>query len=292
LKRGFGGHGQLLIGGGDWNDGFNNLGAGAESVWLTWFAAMVFSEYADALDGGDGAELKKTALELAGRAEGAFANGQYLRAYYGDGSPLGAEGGEYCALDSIAQSFAVISGLGDAERGRAAVLKAAERLSRDGLTRLFAPPFREGPRPGYISSYLEGVRENGGQYTHAAVWLALACLKAGEAEAGWKILRDILPYKKDSGSYKAEPFVLPADVYANPYLYGRAGWTWYTGAAGWYLRTVVEELLGLKAREGKLFVEPKLPPDWDGFDAEYTLMGKKYMVHVADKGKTVNVESC
>jgi cyclic beta-1,2-glucan synthetase len=289
LKRGWGSHGLLLIGSGDWNDGFDNLGAGGESVWLTWFAAYVMNEYADITDSGS---LRKTAEDLARRAETAFdeKSGQYMRGFYGDGKQFGKEGDESCAIDSIAQSFSVISGLGDTDRGRAAVLKAVQKLSGGGLTRLFDPPFKSGSRPGYICSYLEGVRENGGQYTHAAVWLALACLKAGETDRGWNILRDILPYNKNSEEYKGEPYVIAADVYTNPYLYGRAGWTWYTGAAGWYLRTVVEELLGIKAENGGLTVKPQLPSGWAGYDAEYTVRGKKYRIYVTDGGKTVKLE--
>ncbi len=300
LKRGFGQHGQLLIGGGDWNDGFDNMGEGAESVWLTWFAALAMREFAEALSlGSDRApadqekarELKEAALHLAAKAEAAYDGGHYLRGYYGSGDPVGADGNQACAIDSIAQSFSVLSGLGDGSRGRAAVRKAAERLCSGGIARLFDPPFGSGARPGYICSYLEGVRENGGQYTHAAVWLAMACLRSGEIEAGWRILRDLLPQNKNTERYKAEPFVLAADVYANPYLYGRGGWSWYTGAAGWYLRAVVEELLGLKLKNGKLTVEPKLPSSWDGFEAEYAVLGKKHKISVSGGGARVKLEN-
>ncbi len=286
LGRGTGKHGQLLIGSGDWNDGFDNMGSGAESVWLTWFAALVFKEYGNVLDNP---ELIKTADELGAAADQAFEKGQYLRAYYGDGSPLGAEGEAACEIDSIAQSFSVISGYGDKTKSREAIQKAVDRLYKGGITQLFDPPFDGGKAPGYIGAYLPGVRENGGQYTHAAIWLALACLKAGETEAGFNILRDLLPFNKDTDIYKAEPYVLPADVYTTPYLRGRGGWSWYTGAAGWYLRTVVEELLGLKLINGELRVEPRLPESWDGFDAEYTAMGQRYQIRVTDKGHSIKV---
>jgi cyclic beta-1,2-glucan synthetase len=286
LERGTGRHRQLLIGSGDWNDGFDNMGSGAESVWLTWFAALVLKEYGEVTGSS---ELVKAASELGASADSAFDSGQYIRAFYGDGSPLGAEGEEACEIDSIAQSFSVISSFGDRDKSLAAIKKAVERLYSGGITRLFDPPFDKSRAPGYIGAYLPGVRENGGQYTHAAIWLALACLKAGEINTGYAILSDLLPFNKDTNIYKAEPYVLPADVYTNPYLMGRGGWTWYTGAAGWYLRVVVEELLGLKLVNGELRVEPKLPEGWDGFDAEYTALGQKYVISVSDKGKSVIV---
>jgi cellobiose phosphorylase len=151
------------------------------------------------------------------------------------------------------------------------VVKASELLldREHRLVKLFTPPFDGASDPGYIRSYLPGVRENGGQYTHGGIWLAAACLRCGETELGWKLLEAMLPSGREDEVYQLEPFVLAADVYANPHMPGRGGWSWYTGAAGWFLRVSVEELLGVKTRSGQLRVEPHLPPDWDGYRLHY-----------------------
>ena len=145
--------------------------------------------------------------------------------------------------------------------------------------RLFTPPFDGVEDPGYIRSYLPGVRENGGQYTHAAVWLAAAALRCGETELGWQLLSLLLPGEREESVYQGEPYVLAADVYTHPDMPGRAGWTWYTGAAGWFLRTAVEELLGIRSRGGSLSVKPKLPEQWRGYDAFYTLGERRWQIH-------------
>ena len=253
LRRGCGAHGLLRMGSGDWNDGFDRVGG--ESEWLTWFAALVLHRF------GMEAEAKR----LGAAADAAWADGQYVRGYYEDGTPLGAAGNAECELDSLAQSFAVLSGFGSPEKARAAVRAAAERLTDEEhrLIKLFTPPFDGVETPGYIRSYLPGVRENGGQYTHGAVWLAAACLRCGETELGYRLLQMLLPETHREAEYQAEPYVLAADVYSNPAMAGRAGWSWYTGAAGWYLRTVTEELLGVHRKDGKLQIRPKLPKDWE-----------------------------
>ncbi len=278
-QRGTGPHGLLKMGAGDWNDGYNRVEG--ESVWLTWFAAMVYARYGTRLP-GFAAETQR----LARAANGAWADGQYLRGWYADGTPLGAAGNPECAMDSLAQSFAVLSGLGEPEKSRMAVKKAAKELldRENGLVRLFTPPFDGVQDPGYIRSYLPGVRENGGQYTHAAVWLAAACLRCGETELGWELLRTLLPLDKPERQYQLEPFVLAADVYDNPDMRGRGGWSWYTGAAGWFLRTGVEELLGLHTVRGELRVNPALPADWTGYSAEYQVGAVRYAVSVRKNG--------
>ena len=277
LERGTGPHGLLLMLGGDWNDGMDAVGG--ESVWLTWFAALVLDRFG-ALTARE--ELRLRAKELGRAADGAWSGGQYLRGWYADGRPLGKAGSPECALDSLAQSFAVLSGFGDPDKSRAAAVKAAQTLTqeKDRLVKLFAPPFNGLEQPGYIRAYLPGVRENGGQYTHAAVWLASACLRCGETELGWRLLEALLPGGREERVYQAEPYVLAADVYAHPDMPGRAGWTWYTGAAGWYLRTVIEELLGLHVRGGILTVEPRLPESWPGYTATLKAGGKEWTVKV------------
>ena len=152
------------------------------------------------------------------------------------------------------------------------MISAVERLYRreEKVVQLFDPPFDQGERePGYISGYLPGVRENGGQYTHGAVWLAMACLKLGQAGLGYELLSALLPAYHDPQTYRAEPYVLAADVYYSPGHKGRGGWSWYTGAAGWYYRAVTQELLGLRLKEGKLFLAPNLPEEWPGYTAQW-----------------------
>ena len=203
----------------------------------------------------------------------------------------GTRGAESCEIDSIAQSFAALVEDSDRERACQAVSAALERLylPQAGVVKLFDPPFQDrGPDPGYIKGYLPGVRENGGQYTHGAVWLALACLRLGRTEDGLELLRALLPERRRTQIYQAEPYVLAADVYAAPGHLGRGGWSWYTGAAGWYYRTAVEELLGLKVREGRLFVEPHLPEDWPGWTGEWELDRGRLSIQVS-RGRELSV---
>ncbi len=276
-QRGVGPHGLPKMGAGDWNDGFDRVGG--ESVWLGWFAAMVMDRFGAAMGEED---MRSMARELGAAADAAWSGGHYLRGYYDDGRPLGAEGDGECALDSLAQSFAVLSGFGDPLRSRAAVVKAARLLldREHRLVKLFTPPFNGVSDPGYIRSYLPGVRENGGQYTHGGIWLAAACLRCGETALGWELLETMLPSGRPDEVYQLEPFVLAADVYANPDMPGRGGWSWYTGAAGWFLRVSVEELLGVKTAAGKLRVEPKLPADWSGYCMQYRAGGRNYLINV------------
>lgn len=203
-------------------------------------------------------------------AEKAWDGAWFRRGYYDDGTALGSNTCEECRIDSIAQSWAALVPGADREKARRAVHSALEELfdRSAGVVKLLDPPFdRSGHDPGYIAGYVPGVRENGGQYTHAAVWLALACLRLNMAEEGWQVLRALLPAGHDPEIYRAEPYVLSADVYSNPAHLGRGGWSWYTGAAGWYYRTAMEDLLGFRLREGRLFLEPRLPAEWPGFTA-------------------------
>ncbi len=275
LARGTGDHGLLLMGTGDWNDGMNLVGAEGrgESVWLTWFAVHVLERLAPlCAERGDGVRaetFRAAAVRLREAANAAWDGDWFLRGWYDSGAPLGSRENEECRIDSIAQSWAVLAG-GDREKTERAVRSALKLLwdKEAGLVRLFTPAFDSGDQePGYIKGYIPGVRENGGQYTHAAVWLALACLELGLAEEGYGILKTLLPAGHDPAVYRAEPYVLAADVYAAPAHRGRGGWSWYTGAAGWYYRTAVEDLLGLKLRAGRLFLEPVLPADWPGYTA-------------------------
>ena len=277
LNRGVGEHGLCLMGTGDWNDGMNRLGAKGrgESVWLTWFLALVLERFAPLcreLGEPDRAErYEKLIRPLADAANRAWDGEWYLRAYDDEGIPVGSHKNSECAIDSVSQSFAVFAPNPRAELARQAAESAYERLydREHQLVRLLWPPFREEGDPGYIKSYPPGLRENGGQYTHAACWLAMALFRLGEPERGTELLHALLPETHPCETYLAEPYVLAGDVYTAPEQEGRAGWSWYTGAAGWYCQTAMRELLGLKLRRGALRIHPNLPPDWPGYEAEW-----------------------
>lgn len=266
LARGVGAHGLLLIGTGDWNDAFDRVGAQGrgESVWLTWFFAITARKFA-ALVGGHAAEQLALAADHCTRAaEGAWDGAWYRRGYYDDGRPLGSEACGECRIDAIAQAFAALDTHADRGRVQTALTSAVEHLfdREHNVVRLFAPPItRRTPETGYVRSYGAGLRENGGQYTHGALWLAMALLRTGRTAEGAEILHAVLPTAHDPARYEGEPYVLAADIAGGDNA-GVAGWTWYTGAAGWYLRIAAEDLLGLHLRGGVLYPEPHLPAGW------------------------------
>lgn len=266
LARGVGAHGLLRIGTGDWNDAFDRVGAQGrgESVWLTWFFAVTARKFA-ALIGGHAAEQLTLAAERCTRAaEAAWDGAWYRRGYYDDGQPLGSEKSGECRIDAIAQAFAAFDTHADPAHVHCALTSAVEQLfdREHNVVRLFDPPItRRTPETGYVRSYGAGLRENGGQYTHGALWLAMALLRTGRTDEGVQILRAVLPAAHDPARYEGEPYVLAADIAAGDNA-GAAGWTWYTGAAGWYLRIAAEELLGLHLRGGVLYPEPRLPAGW------------------------------
>ena len=253
--RGFGPHGLPRMGSGDWNDGLDR--AGGESVWLGWFFSCCAGRFAALLDRlGDARAPEALALaqQVGLAAESSFNGRWYPRAFTEDGRSLGGEE----RIDSVAQSWAVFCPWANPEHALAAA-DAAVRLLVDrarGLVRLLDPPYGAGDSPGYLSGYGAGFRENGGQYTHAAVWLAMALLRLGRREEGLELLRMLLPENHDAARFEAEPFVLPADVCAAKGLEGVAGWTWYTGSAGWFFRVYTHEVLGLELRDGKLRLRP------------------------------------
>ncbi len=290
LGRGTGLHGLARMGGGDWNDGMDRVGG--ESVWLTWFLAAVLQDFAVLCRRMDeearADDLLRHADSLLQAAQNAWDGGWYRRGYYEDGTPLGSEQSDQCQIDSIAQSFAMFPSGTDRQRADEGVAAALDRLfdREAGVVRLFDPAFDgEGEKdPGYIRGYPAGVRENGGQYTHGAVWLAMACFRLDRRLDGWAILKALLPEGHETERYRAEPYVIAADVsYASGQV-GRAGWTWYTGAAGWYWQTAVRELLGLKVAEGRLTVEPNLPPDWPGYEARWKLSQGELAISVKRTG--------
>ena len=266
LARGVGAHGLLLIGTGDWNDAFDRVGAQGrgESVWLTWFFAVTARKFAALVGGHAAGQLTLAADHCTRAAEDAWDGAWYRRGYYDDGRPLGSAGNDECRIDAIAQAFAALDTHADRGRVHTALTSAVEQLfdREHNVVRLFDPPItRRTPETGYVRSYGAGLRENGGQYTHGALWLAMALLRTGRTAEGAEILHAVLPTAHDPARYEGEPFVLAADIAGGDNA-GAAGWTWYTGAAGWYLRIAAEELLGLHLRGGVLYPEPHLPAGW------------------------------
>ena len=277
LERGVGEHGLLKMGAGDWNDGMNEVGAKGrgESVWLTWFAVAVLDGFLSLARRRGDKEAETLCLSWSERlkkaAEEAWDGAWFLRGWYDNGTPLGSRTSESCQIDSIPQSWAVLAGCGR-EKGETALRSALERLfdREAGLMKLFTPAFDDGPeRPGYIRAYVPGVRENGGQYTHAAAWAALACFRLGWTEDGYALLHALLPSTHPQETYKVEPYVLAGDVYAHPDHLGRGGWSWYTGSAGWFHQAAMQGLLGLEVKGGRLQVSPHLPDDWPGWTARW-----------------------
>ncbi|MBW8311684.1 MAG: glycosyl transferase [Rhizobium sp.] len=292
LERGMallGGRGLPLMGTGDWNDGMNRVGKDGrgESTWLGFFLHDCLAHFAPLARarGNDGfadrclsvAGLLRENLERHG-----WDGDWYLRGWFDDGTPLGSAVSLECRIDSVAQSWSVLSGAGDPARRRRAMDSLDTHLVRRdvGIVQLLEPPFdRTDKDPGYIRGYVPGVRENGGQYNHAAIWAAMAFAELGDATRAWELARMVSPVHRslDAGqvaTYKVEPYVVSADIYAVDPHVGRGGWSWYTGSAGWMYRLLVESLLGL-GREGDLLrLRPCLPADWPGYTLRYRHRGQ------------------
>jgi cyclic beta-1,2-glucan synthetase len=240
ITRGTGDNGLLLILGGDWNDGFDRVGASGrgESTWLTWFAAHVFDRFSMLCDDEYAQKLRELSVTLGRAADNMWDGEWYMRGTFDNGTPLGSSKNDECRIDSIAQSFSAFSP--QASHTHKALESAYEHLVKGNIIKLFTPPFdRTKQNPGYIKGYLPGVRENGGQYTHAAVWLAMGHFLNGQHERGLELMEKLLPWNHGP-EYIVEPHVLAADVYSNPEHFGRGGWTHYTGAASWYYRVAME----------------------------------------------------
>ncbi|MBR5218230.1 MAG: hypothetical protein IKV89_00720 [Clostridia bacterium] len=283
-------HGLPLMGGGDWNDGMNNIGikGKGESVWLVWFFAGILMDFAEYTDEKTAKRYREYARDIVNAADKAWDGEWYKRAYFDDGTPLGSAQSEECRIDAISQSWSVISGMGDKEKTKTA-MKSVKRLLVDdthGIVKLLTPPFdKSKPSPGYIQSYLPGIRENGGQYTHAAVWTGIAYALLGDGEQAMKIFEMINPINHSdvqliANIYKTEPYAVAADVYSTPPHTGRGGWTWYTGAAAWMYRFGVEYLLGFKKKGNKVKFEPALPEDWKEYTFEYMYKETPYIFNV------------
>ncbi|HEX9119403.1 MAG TPA: glycosyl hydrolase family 65 protein, partial [Terriglobales bacterium] len=307
---GVGEHGLPLIGSGDWNDGMNLVGehGTGESVWLGFFLYAVLLQFAEVSRlRGDVSFAERCQAEAAQMRRNIEQNGWdgewYRRAYFDDGSPLGSATNAECQIDSIAQSWAVLSGAGNVERSRMAMDAVDRRLVRRefGLIQLLDPPFDKSDlNPGSIKGYVPGVRENGGQYTHAAIWAAMAFAALGDHSRAWELFDMINPVNHAKSpeaidTYKVEPYVIAADVYAlSPHI-GRGGWTWYTGSAGWMYRLILESLLGLRLEVDKLRFAPCLPADWQRFKLHYRYRETVYHITVtqprdAESAKGVTVD--
>ncbi len=306
----FGKHGLPLIGSGDWNDGMNLVGqhGRGESVWLGFFLHEVLMRFsAVARIHGDAAFTDRCLSEAALQRHNIDTHGWdgewYRRAYFDDGTPLGSAENPECRIDSIAQSWSVLSGAGKAERARQAMDALDAHLVRraHGLIQLLDPPFDTSAlNPGYIKGYVPGVRENGGQYTHAAIWAAMAFARLGDNRRAWELFDMINPInharsREETAVYKVEPYVVAADVYAVPPHTGRGGWTWYTGSAAWMYRLIVESLLGLELEVDRLRFKPCLPADWEGFKLHYRYRETIYHIMVRQipsgaKGMHVSVD--
>ncbi len=291
----FGEHGLPLMGSCDWNDGMNLVGekGRGESVWLGFFLYEVllgFAEVADKRGDKDfSRRCRNEADTLQTNIESHGWDGDwYRRAYFDDGTPLGSSINPECRIDSIAQSWSVLSGAGSRERSHLAMEALNEHLvSREyGLVRLLDPPFDKSTlNPGYIKGYVPGVRENGGQYTHAAIWAAMAFARLGDRQRAWELFTLINPVNHARSAaevdvYKVEPYVVAADVYAVAPHMGRGGWTWYTGSAAWMYRLIIESLLGLTLEVDKLRVTPCIPKEWDGFKLHYRYRETVYHISV------------
>jgi cyclic beta-1,2-glucan synthetase len=290
-----GAHGLPLIKGGDWNDGMNRVGieGKGESVWLAWFLCKTLREFAELSKArGDDAiagELLAKADAYNEAVESTSWDGDwYRRAYYDDGAPLGARGNSECMIDAIAQSWSVISGAGNPERAKIAMQSFEKYLVREDarLLMLLTPAFDKGLHdPGYIQGYLPGVRENGAQYTHAAIWSVLATAMLGHGDRAFELFQMTNPITHSLtpeavATYKVEPYVVAADVYTAAGHLGRGGWTWYTGSASWLYRVGLEAILGFTKRGDTLCIDPCIPSAWKEFSIDYHHGSSTYVIRI------------
>ncbi len=292
----FGAHGLPLMGCGDWNDGMNMVGKAGrgESVWLAFFLYDVLTQFAELARARRDVAFADRCLAQARQLQAnielhAWDGEWYRRAYFDNGEPLGSQTNPECQIDSLPQSWSVISGAGDPERSRQAMAAVDQRLVRRHarLIQLFDPPFDQSPlNPGYIKGYIPGVRENGGQYTHGAIWTAMAFALMGENDRAWELFDLLNPVRhggtpKQIATYKVEPYVVAADVYAVAPHTGRGGWTWYTGSAGWMYRLLIETLLGVNLAGDQLRLTPRLPKGWKRYHVRYRYRQTVYQITIS-----------
>jgi cellobiose phosphorylase len=295
----FGPHGLPLMGTGDWNDGMDRVGNHGlgESIWLAFFLYRVLMDFSRlAQRRGDQAFAKfctENASKLQHNIETSGWDGKwYLRAYYDSGEPLGSSKNLECKIDSLPQSWSVLSEAGNFEMSRQA-MDSVDRLlvRRDAqITQLLDPPFdKTALNPGYIKGYVPGVRENGGQYTHAAVWVIMAYAAMGYNQKAWELFSMINPVNHSSSAsavetYKVEPYIVAGDVYSVSPHFGRGGWTWYTGSAGWMYRLIIESLIGINLEGNRLKFAPCHNPGWQSFKLRYRYRETFYRLTVVQNG--------
>ena len=295
-----GAHGLPLIGAGDWNDGMNRVGVEGrgESVWLGWFLIATLRAFAEQAEARGDAEpagwcRRQADVYAAAVEEHGWDGAWYRRAYFDDGTPLGSRANLECRIDSIAQSWSVLSGAGRPERQARAMDALAQHLVREDarLLPLLTPPFDVMPEdPGYIKGYLPGIRENGGQYTHAALWAVLATAHRGQTDRAFELYQMLNPLThartpEEVATYKVEPYVVAADVYTAEGHVGRGGWTWYTGSASWMYRVGLEGILGFQKRGDTLFLESRAPVRWPEYTIEYRYGQSLYVISVSPVGE-------
>ncbi|PYR92983.1 MAG: hypothetical protein DMG19_02345, partial [Acidobacteria bacterium] len=293
-------HGLPLIGSGDWNDGLSSVGVEGkgESVWLAWFLVDVWKKFAELCESRGEQRLagkyREEAYRMSASVERTSWDGEwYRRGYFDDGTPLGSKDNKEACIDSLPQSWAVISGAGDPDRARRAMRSVNDHLIRrkEQMVLLLTPPFDQSrPHPGYIMGYPPGVRENGGQYTHASVWVAMAYARMGAGERAVEVLQMLNPVEhartpNDYAIYRTEPYAVAADVYSIQSQSGRGGWTWYTGSAGWMYRVWLEEVLGFKLRGDRLSIEPAIPGNWPGYTITFRYGQTEYRIEVENGGR-------
>jgi cyclic beta-1,2-glucan synthetase len=300
LDRGLtsGAHGLPLMGSGDWNDGMNRVGKDGrgESVWLGFFLHAVLSEFAPlcAARGEDvrASRYRAEVARLASALDRTWDGEWYRRGYYDDGTPLGSAQRDECQIDSIAQSWAVLSGAAPRRLADRAMDSVRTHLVRRGakVVPLLSPPFdRSAQEPGYIKGYPPGVRENGGQYTHAAAWLVMALAKLGSGDEAAELFHLLNPVNHtrsgpEVARYRGEPYVLAGDVTAHPDHAGRAGWTWYTGSAGWIYRAGLESILGLRRHGATFELDPCIPSAWPEYAISWRFGATRYEISVTNPG--------
>jgi cyclic beta-1,2-glucan synthetase len=292
--RKFGAHGLPLMGSGDWNDGMNRVGheGRGESVWLGWFLIVVLRDFAPLCEQRGRADLaqkyRRDAEGLTRTLELTWDGDWYRRAYFDDGTPLGSAQNDECKLDSLTQAWAVISGVASSHRmSRAMDAVQAHLVRRDaGLVLLLTPPFdRTAHDPGYIKGYLPGIRENGGQYTHAALWVVIALARLGRGDSAMELFHMINPINHTRSAdgverYRGEPYVVAADVYAHPMHVGRGGWTWYTGSAGWMYQAALQAILGISMHGATWSVDPCIPTSWPAYTLTWRRGRTRYVVSI------------
>ncbi|MDU1855758.1 MAG: glycosyl transferase, partial [Clostridium baratii] len=292
----FGVHNIPLMGSGDWNDGMSTVGnkGKGESVWLGWFLYKILSDFeglANYMNDEERINKYKDTKEFIREniEKNAWDGKWYKRAYFDDGTPLGSKENEECKIDSLSQSFALISDGGDKERGKKALESTIENLVDEelGLIKLLSPPFEKSKlEPGYIKGYVAGVRENGGQYTHAATWVILALTKLNMGDKALKYFNMINPInhtrtEAECEKYKLEPYVMAADVYIREPHGGRGGWSWYTGTAGWMYKVGLENILGFTKYKGEGYkINPCVPSEWSGFEINVNNEKEQYKIIV------------